>query len=66
MPNSETMATSIRVNRRDKEEATEVFKGLGLDFSSGIAVYLRAVAREKRIPFDLALGPRGCADEEAR
>ncbi len=51
----ERLATSISVDSRVKQEATAVFEELGLSFSTGIEIYLRAVARERRIPFDIDL-----------
>ena len=52
------VTTSISIDSDVKREATEVFKKLGLNLSSGIDMYLRKVAREKRIPFELALDAR--------
>lgn len=54
----ERQTTSIRVDSEAKAEATKVFKSLGLDFSSGVEIYLRTVAREQRIPFALDLAKR--------
>ena len=48
-------ATSINVDAKVKKEATEVFEALGLTFTSGIDIYLRTVARERRIPFEIDL-----------
>lgn len=53
MPN--VKSTSIRLDAEVKEKAAEVFDSLGMSFSTGIEVYLRAVVREQGIPFDLAL-----------
>lgn len=55
---SNKVTTSISVDRDTKTAATKVFKRLGLDFSSGVDIYLRAVAREQRIPFNLDLNQR--------
>lgn len=46
-------AITIRVDKRVKEEANKVFKSVGLSFNTAMEVYLRAVVRERRIPFDL-------------
>ena len=53
MPN--VKSTSIRLDAEVKERAAEVFYSLGMSFSTGIEVYLRAVVREQGIPFDLSL-----------
>lgn len=37
-----------------KAEAMETFKAMGLTLTAGIEVYLRAVVREKQIPFAVA------------
>ena len=50
---SEQAAITIRVDKEIKEESVKVFKSIGLSFNTAIEVYLRAVVREKRIPFDL-------------
>lgn len=55
---STKVTASIRVTPEVKEAAKEVFKELGFDFSSGIEIYLRYVARERRIPFDLDLSEK--------
>lgn len=52
---SNVKSTSIRLDAEVKEGAAEVFGSLGMSFSTGIEVYLRAVVREQGIPFDLAL-----------
>lgn len=49
----EQAAITIRVDKEVKEDAVKVFKGIGLSFNTAIEVYLRAVVREKRIPFEL-------------
>ena len=51
-------STSIRVDAEVKEQAAKVFDSLGLNFSSGVEIYLRAVVREQRIPFDLTLSQK--------
>lgn len=53
MENSKQAAITIRVDKEVKEDAVKVFKGIGLSFNAAIEIYLRAVVREKRIPFEL-------------
>lgn len=47
--------TTIRVDTDVKEEAASIFKNLGLSFNAGVEIYLRAVCRENKIPFELRL-----------
>ena len=50
-----TINYSLRVDETDKQRAEQVFKSLGMTFSTGINIYLKAVGRQRRIPFDLAV-----------
>lgn len=50
---SEQSAITIRIDKEVKEEAVKVFKSIGLSFNTAIEVYLRAVVRERKIPFEL-------------
>lgn len=54
---SEQSAITIRVDKEVKEEAVKVFKSIGLSFNTAIEVYLRAVVRERKIPFELKSSP---------
>ena len=52
------MATTnftLRIDETDKQNAEQVFKSLGMTLSTGINVYLKAVCRQQKIPFELAL-----------
>jgi len=46
---------TLRVDETDKKKAEQVFKTLGMTFSTGINIYLKAVGRQQRIPFSLAV-----------
>ena len=50
-----TVNYSLRVDEADKQMAEQVFKTLGMTFSTGINIYIKTVGRRQRIPFDLAL-----------
>jgi DNA-damage-inducible protein J len=50
-----TVNYSLRVDEADKQKAEQVFKALGMTFSTGINIYIKAVGRQKKIPFDLAV-----------
>jgi addiction module RelB/DinJ family antitoxin len=50
-----TVNYSLRMDEHDKQAAEKVFKSLGMNLSTGINIYIKAVGRQQRIPFDLAL-----------
>lgn len=50
---SDQAAITIRVDKEVKEEAVKLFKSMGLSFNAAIEIYLRAVVRERKIPFEL-------------
>lgn len=60
----EQAAITVRVEREIKEEAVKVFKSVGLNLNAGVEVYLRAVVREQRIPFELAVNRQEPSDTE--
>jgi len=50
-----TVNYTIRLDETDKQSAELVFNQLGLTMAAGLNVYIKAVARQQRIPFELAL-----------
>ncbi|MDR1193143.1 MAG: type II toxin-antitoxin system RelB/DinJ family antitoxin [Peptococcaceae bacterium] len=50
-----TVNYSLRVDEADKQRAEQVFRSLGMSFSTGINIYLKTVGRQQKIPFPLAL-----------
>ena len=48
---------SIRLDSEVKEQVQQVFNHLGMDMTTAINIFLKAVAREKRIPFELSADP---------
>ena len=50
-----TVNYTIRLDEADKQAAERVFSQLGLTLAAGLNVYLKAVARQQRVPFELAL-----------
>ena len=50
-----TVNYTIRLDEADKQAAEKVFNQLGLTMAAGLNVYLKAVARQQKIPFELAL-----------
>ncbi|MCL2164544.1 MAG: type II toxin-antitoxin system RelB/DinJ family antitoxin [Oscillospiraceae bacterium] len=50
-----TVNYSLRIDEEDKQKAEQVFRALGMTFSTGINIYLKMVGRQQKIPFNLAL-----------
>lgn len=48
-----TKSYSLRLDDKTKEDATKIFNDLGMDFSTGIKIYLRQVINTNGIPFEL-------------
>jgi DNA-damage-inducible protein J len=46
---------TVRLDEADKQRAEHVFNELGLTMAAGLNVYIKMVARQRKIPFDLAL-----------
>lgn len=55
---SEKANVTFKVDREIKEDATAIFSSIGMNFTTGLEVYLRAVVRTGGIPFDLIEQPR--------
>lgn len=45
----------LTVDETAKEEALKLFQEIGMDASTAVNIYFKAVARMHKIPFDLAL-----------
>jgi DNA-damage-inducible protein J len=50
-----TINYTLRIDETEKKQAEQVFGRLGLTLAAGFNVYLKAVVRQQRIPFELAL-----------
>jgi len=48
---------SLRVDDEVKKGAEQIFDDIGLSMSAAINVFLKKVARERRIPFELSADP---------
>ena len=48
---------SLRIDDNVKRSAEETLNTIGLSMSSAINIFLKTVAREKRIPFELTADP---------
>lgn len=49
---------TLRIDEGDKRQAEQVFKSLGMNLSTGINIYIKAVGRQQKIPFELDLKDR--------
>ena len=57
--------TTIRIDQKVKERATEVFDEIGISMSAGITTFLKAVVREGTMPFEITAG-RSIARKKCR
>ena len=48
---------SLRVDDKTKRDAEKTLNDIGLSMSTAINIFLKTVAREKRIPFELSADP---------
>lgn len=48
--------TTMRIDPNLKEKANEVFDDLGLNMSTAVNMFLKAVVREQGLPFDTHTG----------
>lgn len=49
-----TKTYSVRLDEKIHSDAQKVFDDLGMDFSTGIEIYLKQVIRTNGIPFELS------------
>lgn len=56
----------ILVDEGVKQQAEELFEEMGLDMSSAVTLFLKAVIRENRIPFEIKADPFYSAKNQAR
>ena len=56
---------SLRVDDKTKREAEKTLNEIGLSMSTAINIFLKTVARENRIPFELSADPFYSAENMA-
>lgn len=54
--------TNIRIDPGLKEQASEVFDDLGLTLSAAVNVFLKAVVRERGLPFEMRVTDKAVPD----
>lgn len=53
----ENIKTSLTLDKKTREEAQKLFDEMGLSFSAAVDIFLKAVIREKGIPFPIMAEP---------
>ena len=55
---SDMVNVTIRVDKKTKEEADQLFHELGINFNTAVKVFLKASLRCKGLPFRIAEDPK--------
>lgn len=55
---------NIRIDDSLKEKADELFDELGMNMTTAFTVFVKTAVRQRRIPFDLSLGPKSEISQE--
>lgn len=50
-----TPTTTMRLDPELKDEAMEILGSLGLNMTSAVTIFLKAVVREQGLPFDMKM-----------
>lgn len=53
----DTTNITIRTNKKLKQQAEKVFNDLGLNMTTAMTIFMKAVVREGGIPFELKMDP---------
>lgn len=54
----ELVTVSVRMDKELKESTEKIFKSMGLNASTAITIFYRAVNLQNRIPFEIVGEPR--------
>ena len=54
---SEAVSVNFKLDAETKKEMEQVCSELGLSMTAAFTIFAKAVCRERRIPFELALNP---------
>lgn len=57
--------TNIRIEPELKAEAKDILEDLGLNLSSAITIYLKAIVRQRGIPFDITMNDSNIIDRSS-
>ena len=50
-----TPATTMRLDQELKDEAMRILEPLGLNMTSAVTIFLKAIVREKGLPFEVKM-----------
>ena len=48
-----TSAINVQVNKKDKEQATNILKDLGLNMSTAINIFVKQIIKTNGLPFEV-------------
>ena len=48
---------NVRIDDKVKKEAEEAFDEMGMPMTTAVTIFLKTVARERRIPFEITADP---------
>ena len=52
-----TTSVTIRMDENLKKQAEAIFEEMGLNMTTAITVFVKAVVRQRKIPFEIAADP---------
>jgi DNA-damage-inducible protein J len=53
-----TTTIQVRIAKHDKSQAIKILNELGLDMSTAIKIYFKAIIQRKGVPFDVSISNR--------
>jgi DNA-damage-inducible protein J len=57
-----TINYTLRLDETDKASAEQIFNELGLTLAAGLNIYVKAVVRQQKIPFELSVARQTATD----
>lgn len=61
----ETVNVTIRLDKKIKEEADNIFSDFGMSFNTAINLFIRQTIREQKIPFEIKRSINCLPNDEA-
>lgn len=60
-----TTNVSIRMDENLKKQAEEIFDEMGMNITTAFTIFTKAVVRQGKIPFEIAVDPFYCESNQA-